>query len=502
MPDLSTPDSSNDSADRPERGARAPDESPSRSDAGRNDRCLLIAGRQQSDPRSDLSVALRQPDGNESIRLLAYLIRKAMRWMADRVTVDWPSFKRAVDARPPQALPVLIPTHRSYLDFLLTSYLLFVRPELGLSVPHTPATQEFEDMWIVGRLLERARAFYIERGAGCAQFSINQKLEALDDPDATLMFFVEGGRSRSRRFLSPQMGLLQALKRTGRYCHILPLSIAYDRVPEQRELETELRGHPKSQKTLSGLLRWTGRLVRNDIDLGHIHLCCGRPLTLNEETDVPTCANIILARHRANMAVTRYHLQCFVDRADPDGVDVEDIAEMIDARGGRVLDSTLAGRVSPSRLEERSYRFQWMHLLYPDAQQLYGDHPVVRHHLQFNHHDVDPSSDPPAADDRVRAIVAALFEPIAATYRRVGRRLARADADDLPTPSDFFGDRHGFKPYVEEAYEAFVEEGILAHSGSAEHQWARGPRFNRLSRFLERCRLPSETEGTPAASSL
>lgn len=467
----------------------------------RDDQCIPIAGRQHSDRRFDVSVVLRQPDGNESIRLLAYLVRKAMRRMAERVTVDWASFERAVEAKPPEALPVLVPTHRSYLDFLLTSYFLFVRPELGLSVPHIPATEEFEDMWLVGTLLERARAFYIERGAGRAQFSINRKLDALDDPSASLMFFTEGSRSRSRRFLPPKKGLLQALKRTGRRSHILPVSITYDRVPERRELETELRGNPKPPKTLTGLLRWSTRLLRGDIELGHIHLRCGRPLALDAETDASSCAATIRTRHQANMAVTRYHLRCFVDRVRADRFDVDDLAEVIEARGGRVLDSALAGRPAPSPFAERAYRFQWMHVLYPDARRLWGDHPVVRHHLRVNPYDQRPPQNGSAPNDRVRAIVSALFAPIAATYRRIGRALREHPADDpVPPPASFFGEDRGFKPYVEEAYAALAEEGILSRTAGTGPTWTRGPHFDQLQPFLERCRWPAPT-GTPAPTS-
>jgi hypothetical protein len=299
--------------------------------------------------------------------------------------------------------------------------------------------------------------------------------------------------------LSPKKGLLQALKRSGQRCHILPIAIAYDRVPERRSLEAELRGDPKPPKTLSGLLRWSTRLLRDDIDLGHIHLRCGAPVTLDDQTDVSTCADTILARHRANMAVTRYHLQCFVDHVDPDPFGVDDLAEIIEARGGRVLDSALAGRPAPTPLAERAYRFQWMHFLYPDAHRLWGDHPVVRHHLRFNHYDVDRRGNGTAPTDRVRAIVAALFGPIADTYQHVGRELTRLDGGPVPAPEVFFGERHGFKPYVEEAYAAFVEEGILNRSGDT---WSRGPQFDQLSRFLKQCSLPDRDVTPSPASSL
>jgi hypothetical protein len=140
-----------------------------------------------------------------------------------------------------------------------------------------------------------------------------------------------------------------------------------------------------------------------------------------------------------------------------------------------------------------------MHFLYPDAHRLWGDHPVVRHHLRLNHYDESRASNPAAPTDRVRAIMAALFGPIAATYQRVGRGLTRLDGDPVPAPEVFFEERRSFKPYVEEAYAAFVEEGILNRSGNA---WSRGPRFDQLSRFLKRCSLPDRDIAAQPASSL
>jgi hypothetical protein len=68
-----------------------------------------------------------------------------LRRTTDAVTVDLPSFERVRDRLQPGAAVVLVPSHRSYLDFVLCSYLAFARPDLGIRIPHIAATMEFGD---------------------------------------------------------------------------------------------------------------------------------------------------------------------------------------------------------------------------------------------------------------------------------------------------------------------------------------------------------------------
>ena len=55
---------------------------------------------------------------------------------------------------------VLVPSHRSYLDFLLVSYIMF---HLKLRVPHICAGEDFLGVKFVHRLLRRSGAFYMRR---------------------------------------------------------------------------------------------------------------------------------------------------------------------------------------------------------------------------------------------------------------------------------------------------------------------------------------------------
>ena len=53
------------------------------------------------------------------------------------------NFERARDAAPADTAWVLAPSHRSYLDFVLCSFLPFARPDLKIALPHIAAAKEF-----------------------------------------------------------------------------------------------------------------------------------------------------------------------------------------------------------------------------------------------------------------------------------------------------------------------------------------------------------------------
>jgi len=55
---------------------------------------------------------------------------------------------------------IIIPTHRSYIDFLIMSYVFF---GYGLKVPHIAAAEDFLNMAVVHILLRKSGAFFIKR---------------------------------------------------------------------------------------------------------------------------------------------------------------------------------------------------------------------------------------------------------------------------------------------------------------------------------------------------
>ena len=336
-----------------------------------------------ADPRSMLAWASDPArDGNLTIRALGVGLRAALRRCTSDVTFDRPALERALARVPADAIIVLAPSHRSYLDFLLASYLCFAHPELGIPVPHIAAAEEFSRIPIVGRVLRQARAFYVKRGVGREAPELSDELRRLAARGASLMFFVEGQRSRARLTLPPKRGLLRGLQATGRTFALLPVAFSYDRLPEEQALASELAGGGKPRMRLAPLLAWLGKLARGQVELGRVHLACGEPIVLDPSTDVHAASRALVAEHQRHGAVSSFHLRAFLAEArlDP-SIDEAWLSEAIRARGGRVLASTL--EVPPlSPVLAQTLRNQWSHWFHGDALALYPESAAVRDHVE------------------------------------------------------------------------------------------------------------------------
>jgi glycerol-3-phosphate O-acyltransferase len=210
-----------------------------------------------------------------------------------------PSFERARAAIPAGATLVLTPSHRSYLDFVLTTYLAFARPDL-LPIPHIAATMEFARIPLLGRILESMHAFYLRRGGG-KDPDLARRVHELIAGGNTLAFFIEGGRSRTGEFLSPRRGLLRCLQSTETKCALLPIALTYDRVPERDAFARELAGEPKEKMRFGALLSWAIDAWRGRVDLGRIHIACGAPVMLDASSDVHAVSHEVIERLREAM---------------------------------------------------------------------------------------------------------------------------------------------------------------------------------------------------------
>jgi glycerol-3-phosphate O-acyltransferase len=55
---------------------------------------------------------------------------------------------------------IMVPTHRSYIDFLLVSYVFFA---YKMQTPHIAAAEDFLNMTIVNHILRGSGAFFLKR---------------------------------------------------------------------------------------------------------------------------------------------------------------------------------------------------------------------------------------------------------------------------------------------------------------------------------------------------
>jgi alcohol-forming fatty acyl-CoA reductase len=420
---------------------------------------------------TDFGWAFRQPEGNFTVRVLAYLVRKALRRAGAEITFNEAEIKSALREVRDGDLVVLAPSHRSYIDFLVTSLVCFAHPGLGLRMPRVAATDDFSRIPIVGPVLRRGGAFYIRRGLGKADPELTRQISELVDAGHSLEFYPEGTRSRTGRFLMPKRGILRALQATGRPAVALPLAISYERLAEENGFLRELDGRGKHKGGLKALAAWTGKLLQGKVRLGRIHIRCGVPLRLDGSTEVVPMSRELIAELQRHATVTTHHLRAFCRRHADLGIDPMELRKSIVRRGGAVMDSKLPRQLEMHPLLERTFEAQWMHLFYADALQRASANAAVVAHIRRNGFWFP--KEPAELGDRLsEAVVTALFEPICRDYARVARAVEGMRSDAEFTASDLVRRMPGaFLADVEDALDDLCERGVLT-SDKGRYRWA------------------------------
>ncbi|XP_050672009.1 dihydroxyacetone phosphate acyltransferase isoform X2 [Leptidea sinapis] len=182
--------------------------------------------------------------------------------------------------------PVLfLPTHRSYADFCLMTYLCY---HYDIELPAVAAGMDFYSMAVVGQSMRETGAFYIRRslaGAHLYASTLRQYIhELVSKYTLPVEFFVEGTRSRSNKSLPPKYGILTMtltpyFTREVDDITIVPVNISYDRLMEQGLFAYEHLGVPKPKETTGGLLKALRSL--ND-HFGNVYISVGEPLSLKK----------------------------------------------------------------------------------------------------------------------------------------------------------------------------------------------------------------------------
>ena len=100
-----------------------------------------------------------------------------------------------------------------------------------------------------------------------------------------LEYFIEGGRSRTGRLLSPRTGMLSMtvrgfLRDPARPVVFLPVYFGYERIVEGRTYIGELSGQPKEKESVFGLIKAFVSVLRSKF--GRVHVNLGCPISLDE----------------------------------------------------------------------------------------------------------------------------------------------------------------------------------------------------------------------------
>jgi glycerol-3-phosphate O-acyltransferase len=178
---------------------------------------------------------------------------------------------------------VLIPCHKSHIDYLILSYLLYNN---NMPVPLVAAGKNLS-FWPMGPLFRSGGAFFIRRtfrGAVLYSKVFVEYIHRLLEEGYTIEQFIEGGRSRTGKLLMPKLGLLSILLNAYKNgaCKdmiIVPIYIGYDRVLEETSYLQELEGGKKEPETLKGVLK-AGKFLKKRY--GKIYIQFDDPISMNE----------------------------------------------------------------------------------------------------------------------------------------------------------------------------------------------------------------------------
>ncbi len=181
---------------------------------------------------------------------------------------------------------VYVPCHRSHIDYLLLSYVLYKN---GLMPPHIAAGINL-NMPVVGAILRRGGAFFMRRSFKDNPLYatvFNEYLHVMFSRGYSVEYFVEGGRSRTGRMLQPRPGMLSMTVRSFLRDHrkpivFVPVYIGYEKVMEGRSYLGELRGKKKQKESVLGLAKTVRKLSNS---FGRVAVNFGDAIPLSEVLD-------------------------------------------------------------------------------------------------------------------------------------------------------------------------------------------------------------------------
>ncbi|MCD7098597.1 glycerol-3-phosphate 1-O-acyltransferase PlsB [Stenotrophomonas sp. MMGLT7] len=179
---------------------------------------------------------------------------------------------------------IYVPSHRSHMDYLLLSYLLYER---GIVPPHIVAGINL-NLPVVGTLLRKGGAFFIRRSIrGNALYSavLGEYVAQLVGGGYSIEYFVEGGRSRTGRLLQPKGGMIVMtlrafLRQPKKPVLFQPIYIGYEKLMEGTSYLDELSGRPKEKESIWALLWGIPKVLKQNF--GQVVVNFGQPIALNE----------------------------------------------------------------------------------------------------------------------------------------------------------------------------------------------------------------------------
>ncbi|KAF4230727.1 hypothetical protein CNMCM6457_005808 [Aspergillus fumigatiaffinis] len=178
---------------------------------------------------------------------------------------------------------VFLPCHKSHVDYVSLQLICY---RLGIGLPIVVAGDNL-NIPLLGPFLQHAGAMWIRRSFGndpLYHTVVQAYIDTLLQKGFNFECFIEGGRSRTGKLLSPKFGILNFIVDSllsGRVedTIICPVSTQYDKVIETESYISELLGQPKRKENLADLLSSSSVL---SLKLGRVDVRFHEPWSLRE----------------------------------------------------------------------------------------------------------------------------------------------------------------------------------------------------------------------------
>ena len=178
---------------------------------------------------------------------------------------------------------VFLPCHRSHVDYVSLQLICY---RLGIALPTVVAGDNL-NFPVIGSFLQHAGAMWIRRSFGDdALYTtlVQSYIDTLLQNGFNFECFIEGGRSRTGKLLSPKFGILSFILDSvlsGRVddAIICPVSTQYDKVVETESYISELLGQPKPKENLQDFLSASSVL---SLKLGRVDVRFHEPWSLRD----------------------------------------------------------------------------------------------------------------------------------------------------------------------------------------------------------------------------